>query len=74
MPPFESLSADWTVSNLTDVRLATFEEAIDVTGKLVEMYYNVKHILGFNQNSNNVVKIADLLVAIGLIITIFVWI
>ena len=47
MSPFKSLSADWMVSDLTAVRLTTFEEAIDVTGKRVEMYYNVKSILGF---------------------------
>ena len=47
MPAFEELSTDWTVADLMDEQLSSFNESMHITGQRVNSYYNVKHILGY---------------------------
>ena len=55
MPLFEELSQDWSVLDLTEDRLSTFNKSIDITGQRVETYYEVKHILGFNRRLKRII-------------------
>ena len=48
MPPFKSLSTEWTVLDLMDDYLSTFNNSINITGQFVEAYYNVKRVLGYS--------------------------
>ena len=45
MPAFESLPADWKISDLADDNFSTFEESMDLSGQRVERYYEVKRTM-----------------------------
>ena len=45
MPAYETLPVDWTIADASNERLFTFEESIDLSGNLVQIYSDVKRTM-----------------------------